>query len=104
MNWGPFYEKQTFKKKSHNAKKTERGTLWDFSKSNLSENILKIEGGHFDEFFPEKKSHRAENALSEYPLAQLTFFDGVKILLRKLSKNCETCKIVRIVRKVDHSQ
>ena len=30
---------------SHNAGKTERGTLWDFSTSILSQNILKIEGG-----------------------------------------------------------
>ena len=52
-------------------------------------------------FFFEKKSHRAENTLREYPLAPLSFLDDVKILLRKLSKNC---KIERIVRKVDHSE
>ena len=45
----------------------------------------------------EKKCHRAENALREYPLAPLGFLDDVKILLRKLSKNCKNFKIVRIV-------
>ena len=50
----------------------------------------KIEGGPFGEnFFFKKKSHRAENTLREYPLAPLSFSDDVKILLRKLSKNCK---------------
>ena len=49
--------------------------------------------------FSEKKSHRAENTLREYPLAPLSFLDDVKILLRKLSKNCKNCKIVRFVKK-----
>ena len=31
-----------FEKKSHNAEKTERGTIWDFSKSILSKNIKKL--------------------------------------------------------------
>ena len=44
----------------------------------------KIEGGtHWGIFF-EKKSHRAENTLREYPLVPLSFLDDVKILLRKL--------------------
>ena len=64
----------------------------------------KIEGGTlWWEFFFQKKSHRAENTLREYLLAPLSFLDDVKILLRKLSKNCKNCKIVRIVRKVGHS-
>ena len=57
----------------------------------------KIEGGR-------KKSHGAENTLREYPLAPLSFLADVKILLRKLSKNCKKCKIVRIIRKEDHSE
>ena len=60
----------------------------------------KIEGGPLGNFF-RKKSHRAEDTLKEYPLVPLSFLDGVKILLRKLSKNCKNCKIVR---KVDHSE
>ena len=40
----PFMKKK-FEKKSHNAEKTESGTLWDFSTSILSENTKKIEGG-----------------------------------------------------------
>ena len=35
-------------------KKTERGTLWDFSTSILSQNSKKIEGGPFGEKFYEK--------------------------------------------------
>ena len=77
--------------------------FWDFATSILSENIKKLKGP-FGEFFSEKKSHRAENTLREYPLAPLSFLDDIKILLRKLSKNCKNCKIVRIVRKVDHSE
>ena len=49
----------------------------------------KIEGGFFGEFFSKKKSHRIENTLREYPLVPLSFKDDVKILLRKLSKNCK---------------
>ena len=37
-------------------KKTERGTLWDFSTSILSQNIKKMQGGPFvEKFFFEKK-------------------------------------------------
>ena len=58
----------------------------------------KIEGGTlWWEFFFQR------NTLREYLLAPLSFLDDVKILLRKLSKNCKNCKIVRIVRKVGHS-
>ena len=73
-------------KMSHNAEKTERGTLWDFSTSVLSENSKKIEGGTlWENFFFEKKSHRAENTLRGYlALWPLSFLDDVKILLRKL--------------------
>ena len=96
-----------FGKKSHNAEKIERGSLWDFSTSIQSENIKKLKGDPLVKFFFEKKFHRAENTLREYPLAPLSFLDDIKILLRKLSKNCKNCKIVRIVRivrKVDHSE
>ena len=84
-------------------KQAER-TLLDFSTSIVGK-YQKIEEGPFgDIFFRKTKSHRAENTLRENPLAPLSFLDGVKILLRKLSKNCKNCKIVRIVRKVDHSE
>ena len=36
--------KKHLEKKSHNAEKTERGTLLDFSTSILSENIKKLKG------------------------------------------------------------
>ena len=42
-------------------KKTERGTLWDFPTSILSQNSKKIQGGPFEEKkYPEKKSRSAE--------------------------------------------
>ena len=37
-------------------------------------------------FFFEKKSHRGEKTLREYPLVPLSFLDDVKILLRKFLK------------------
>ena len=43
---GPFGEKkQIFEKKSHNAEKLKRGTLWGFSTSILSQNIKKLKWG-----------------------------------------------------------
>ena len=80
--------------------KTERGTLWDFSKFILSEKIKKLKGDPLvEKNF--RKSLRAENILRKYPLAPLSLLNDVKILLRKVSKNF---KIVRILRKVDHSE
>ena len=38
-----------FEKKSHNAEKTEKGNIWDFSKSILSKNIKKLKVGPFGE-------------------------------------------------------
>ena len=81
--------KKKLKKVSQCRKKLKRGTLWDFSISILSEKFKKLKGGAFGEIFFEKKSHRAENTLREYPLAPLSFLDDVKILLRKLNKNCK---------------
>ena len=86
------------------SKKTERGDPSGFFNIHSVRKDQKSEGGFFGEFFFEKKSHRAEYTLSEYTLAPLSFLDDIKILLRKLSKNCENCKIVRIVRKMDHSE
>ena len=68
------------------AKKLKGGIPWDFSTSVLSENSKKIGGGPFGVFF-EKKSHRVENALREYPLVPLSFLDDVKILFRKLLRH-----------------
>ena len=70
-------------------KQMKGGTLWDFSTCILSENIKKVKVGLFGEKKIRKKSLRAENTLREYPLAPLSFLDDVKILLRKLNKNCK---------------
>ena len=60
----------------------------------------KIEGGPFGDFFS-KKSHRAENTLREYPLAQLSFldekntshaFEKVKVLRKQEFMTHENCK------------
>ena len=50
-----------FGKQSHNGEKTERDTLWDFSTSNLSQNIKKMQGDPLGKkFFSRKKSRSAE--------------------------------------------
>ena len=67
-------------------KETERGTLWDFSTSILSENIQKFKGDPLVNFFSKEKSHRGENTPREYPLAPLNFLDDVKILRKLLEK------------------
>ena len=45
-----------FRKKISQCRKTERGTIWDFPTSILSQNSKKIEGGTLWEFFSRKKS------------------------------------------------
>ena len=42
------FGRKNIEKKSLNAKNTERGTLWDFSTSILSQSIKNIEGGPFE--------------------------------------------------------
>ena len=69
-----------FEKKSHNAKKTERGTIWDFSKSILSKNIKKLKVGPFGE----KNFRKKVSQSRKYSLAPLSFLNDIKILLRKL--------------------
>ena len=71
-----------------NAEKIERGDHLEFFNIHSVGKYQKIEKGPFGENIFRKKSHRAENILREYPLAPLSFLDDVKILLRKLSKNC----------------
>ena len=57
---GPFYEKKFLKKSLTMPKKTERGTLWDFSTFILSRNSKKIEGDPLRKKIPEKKSRIAK--------------------------------------------
>ena len=54
MKGEPFGEKK-LRKKSHNAKKLKRGTLWGFSTSILSQNIRKLKGDLLGQFFFRKK-------------------------------------------------
>ena len=68
-----------FEKKSQCQKNERGGGVLVFLASILSENIKKLKGGPFGDFFS-KKSHRAENTLREYPLAPLSVLDDVKIL------------------------
>ena len=78
------------------CQKTERGDPLGFFNIHSVGKYQKIERV----IFLRKKSHRAENTLTEYPLVPLSFLDDVKILFRKLSKNCKNCK----KKKVDHSE
>ena len=67
---GALLVKKNFEKKSHNAEKTERGTLWDFSTSVLSENSKKLKGGPFGEncfFFSKKSLTEPKSTQGEYP-------------------------------------
>ena len=52
---GALLVKKILSKKSHNAEKTKRGTLWDFSTSVLSKNSKKLKGGPFGKIFFRKK-------------------------------------------------
>ena len=70
-----------FRKKSHNAEKTERGTIWDFSNTILSKNIKKLKVGPFDE---KKICGKKVSQSRKYSLAPLSFLNDIKILLRKL--------------------
>ena len=51
LNGEPFGENKFFKKVSQCRKKTERGALWDFSTSILSQNIKKLKGDPLVDFF-----------------------------------------------------
>ena len=86
------------------TKKTERGDPLGFFNIHSVGKYQKIEGGPFGEIFFPKKVSQNRKYSKEYPLAPLSFLDDVKILIRKVSKNCKNFKIVRIVRKVDHSE
>ena len=103
---GTLLWKKNFEKSLTMQKKLKGGPFGIFQHP-FCRKISKNWRGAFDEIFFEKNSHRAENTLTEYDLAPLSFLDDVKILLRKLSKSCKklrNCKIVRIVRKMDHSE
>ena len=66
-------------KKSHNAKKTERGDPLKFFNIHSVRKYQKIERGPYGETFFRKKSHSAETTLRENtPLAPLSFLDDVK--------------------------
>ena len=63
VSWGPFYEKHFWKKSLTMPKKTERVDLLGVFNIHFVAKHQKIEGGHFREFFLEKKSHNAEKKL-----------------------------------------
>ena len=88
-------------------KKTERGDPLGFFNIQSVGKYQKNEGGPFDEKNFRKKVSESRKYSKEVPFGPVEFLDDVKIYLRKLSKNCKklrNCKIVRIVRKVDHSE
>ena len=65
-------------------KKLKGGPFGIFQHPFCRKTKKKLKGDLLGNFFFEKKSHRAENTLREYPLDPLSFLDNVKILLRKL--------------------
>ena len=83
-------------------KKLKEGTTpWDFSRSILSQNIEKIEGGPFGRFFFEKKSHKAEKFMLRgkrknffwfSSLGQKVQFDTIKF--RRTYSSCGLKKVV----------
>ena len=84
--------KKNWKKISQCRKKLKGGPFGIFNIHSVGK-YQNIEGGLLVRIFVfEKESHRDENTLKEYPLALLSFLDDIKILLRKLSKNCKDCK------------
>ena len=74
-------------------KKTERGNFWDFSTSILSENMIKLKGDPSVKNDFRKKVSQSRKYSKGHPLVPLSFLDDVKILLRKLSKNCKKLRI-----------
>ena len=65
-------KKQIFEKKVSQCRKTERGILWGFSTSILTQNSKQIEGGPFGEKNPKKslavpkKIKRGPSGLARY--------------------------------------
>ena len=66
-----------FEKKILQCRKDERGTIWVFPTSILSQNSKKIEGGLFGEFFSKKKVRSAEKIeRGPFGLARHDMFRG----------------------------
>ena len=61
-------KKHIFRKKSNNAEKTKRGTLWDFSTSIVSQNIKKLKEGPLGKTFFSKKVSQCRKKLKGGPL------------------------------------
>ena len=75
--------KKKLKKSLTMPKKLNGGPFGIFQHLFCRKTPKKSKGDTLGIFF-QKKSHRAENTLREYPLVPLSFLDDVKILLRKL--------------------
>ena len=101
-NWrrGTFGEKKIFEKKSHNAEKTGRGTLWDFSTSVLSGNSKKLKGDPLGKtFFSQKKVSQSRKVFKGSTLRyrgvfQMMWKDVANFcaIIKRFSKVYENCK------------
>ena len=74
LKGGPFGEKTNFRKKVSQCRKTERGALWGFSTSILSQNIEKLKG---EKFYFRKKISQCQKKLKggtpwDFPTSILT--------------------------------
>ena len=72
----PYEEEIIFRKKVSQCRNTERGTLWGFSTSILSQNIRKLKGGKF--LFSEKslkvpkKTEKGPFGIFQHPFCRKT--------------------------------
>ena len=79
-------KKKFLKKSLTMPKKLKGGPFGIFQHPFCRKTPKKLKGDPLGKKFFEKKSHRAENTLGEYPSVPLSFLDDVKILLRKYFK------------------
>ena len=80
---GAYLVKRNIEKNLTMPKKLKGGPFGAFQHP-FCRKTLKMKGPSGGNIFFRKKSHRAENTLREFLLVPLSFFDDVKILLRKL--------------------
>ena len=80
LNWGPFDQKNVSEKNSHNAEKTERGTLSDFLTSIVAKH-LNIEKGPLENVLEKKVSQCQKSQSGDLLVSQ-----GIACYARKKGK------------------
>ena len=72
VNWGPFHENKIGKKVTQ-CQKNERGTLWDFSTSILSERIKKLKEPFGENVFYQNKVSQGRKYSKRVPVGPVEF-------------------------------